>query len=240
MSGICQILGMGPGDPELLTLKAVRLLAGADCVAWFAACGRPGHARVIAGAHVPDHAEELRFDYPFTTGVSVEDPRYLIEMAAFYDDCAARLARELERGRRIALLCEGDPFLYGSAMYLFDRLSPHFRCEIVPGITGMSGCWSAAALPMVHGDDVLSVLPATMDEESLVTWLCKGDAHVIMKIGRNLDKVRAALARSGRESKAIYVERGTQSGQLCLPLERAPEKAPYFSMVLVPGRARAR
>lgn len=240
MTGICQILGMGPGDPELLTLKAVRHLAEAEVVAWFAACGRPGHARVIAGDHVPTNARELRFDYPFTTTVSVEDPRYLTDMAAFYDSCARTLSSELAQGRRVALLCEGDPFLYGSAMYLFDRLSPRFRCEIVPGITGMSGCWSAAHLPMVHGDDILSVLPATLDEASLSAWLERGDAHVIMKIGRNFAKVRAALQRSGRHEKAVYVERGTQSGQVCLPLDQAPEKAPYFSMVLVPGRARAR
>lgn len=240
MTGICQILGVGPGDPELLTLKAVRHLAGAEVVAWFAACGRPGHARVIAGEHVPANARELRFDYPFTTSVSVEDPRYLTDMAAFYDRCAQTLSAELAQGRRIALLCEGDPFLYGSAMYLFDRLSPRFRCEIVPGITGMSGCWSAAHLPMVHGDDILSVLPATLDEASLSAWLERGDAHVIMKIGRNFAKVRTALQRSGRHEKAVYVERGTQSGQVCLPLDQAPEKAPYFSMVLVPGRARAR
>ncbi|NIE79369.1 precorrin-2 C(20)-methyltransferase [Asaia sp. As-1742] len=240
MTGLCQILGMGPGDPELLTLKAVRYLQAADVVAWFAACGKPGHARVIAGDHVPSGAEELRFDYPFTTAVPVEDPRYLVDMAAFYDRCAQRLSEELAKGRRIALLCEGDPFLYGSAMYLFDRLSPHFRCEIVPGITGMSGCWSAAHLPMVHGDDILSVLPATLDEASLSAWLARGDAHVIMKIGRNFAKVRAALQQSGRHEKAVYVERGTQTGQVCLPLDQAPEKAPYFSMVLVPGRKRAR
>jgi len=240
MSGVCRILGMGPGDPELLTLKAVRLLGEADVVAWFAACGRAGHARVIADGHIPVTAQELRFDYPFTTGVSVEDPRYLIEMGAFYDSCAQRLAEELAQGRHVALLCEGDPFLYGSAMYLFDRLSPAHRCEIVPGISGMSGCWSAAHLPMVHGDDVLSVLPATLDEESLAAWLSRGDAHVIMKLGRNFAKVRGALQRSGRHEKAVYVERGTQSGQICLPLDQAPEKAPYFSMVLVPGRKRAR
>ncbi|GAB6853187.1 precorrin-2 C(20)-methyltransferase [Asaia astilbis] len=240
MSGICRILGMGPGDPELLTLKAVRLLSQADRVAWFAACGRPGHARVIADAHIPASAEELRFDYPFTTGVPVEDPRYLLEMGAFYDDCAQRLGEALDCGEQVALLCEGDPFLYGSAMYLFDRLSPKHRCEIVPGISGMSGCWSAAHLPMVHGDDVLSVLPATLDEDSLAAWLSKGDAHVIMKLGRNFTKVQSALRRAGRHDKAVYVERGTQSGQVCLPLGQAPEKAPYFSMILVPGRRRAR
>lgn len=240
MSGVCRILGMGPGDPELLTLKAVRYLASADVVAWFAACGRPGHARTIAGAHVAESAEELRFDYPFTTSISVDDPRYLAEMGAFYDDCASDIGERLREGKTVALLCEGDPFLYGSAMYLFDRLSPDYRCEIVPGISGMSGCWSAAHLPMVHGDDVLSVLPATLGEDALVTWLLQGDAHVIMKIGRNLAKVQSALGRSGRFDAAIYVERGTQHGEVCLPFRDAPLQAPYFSMVLVPGRKRPR
>ncbi|GBQ09391.1 precorrin-2 C(20)-methyltransferase [Swaminathania salitolerans] len=240
MTGLCQIVGMGPGDPELLTLKAVRCLAEADVVAWFAARGKPGHARVIAGDHVTSAARTLRFDYPYTTGVSVDDPAYLEGMGRFYDDCAAQLSEALALGRRVVVLCEGDPFLYGSAMYLFDRLSPHHRCEVVPGITGMSGCWSAACLPMVHGDDILSVLPATLDGDRLAACLAQGDAHVIMKIGRNLPKVRDALRRAGREAQAIYVERGTQPEQLCLAMERAPDRAPYFSMILVPGRRRPR
>lgn len=240
MTGLCHIIGMGPGDPELLTLKAVRHLSEASVVAWFAASGRPGHARVIAGEHVSATACELRFDYPFTTGVAVEDPRYLLDMTAFYDECARVLSAHLLRNETVAILCEGDPFLYGSAMYLFDRLSPDHRCSIVPGISGMSGCWSVAHLPMVHGDDTLSVLPATLSEDRLSAWLEQGDAHVIMKIGRNFPKVRNALRRAGRDARAVYVERGTQHGQLCMPLSQAPEQAPYFSMVLVPGRQRVR
>jgi precorrin-2/cobalt-factor-2 C20-methyltransferase len=241
MPGTLQILGLGPGDPELVTLKAARILGSAPVFAFFAKRGRTGHARAIATPHLNPAAEELRFDYPFTTDLPVEDPRYLPEMAAFYDACAATLSTRLAAGQDVALLCEGDPFLYGSAMYLFDRLRPAHAVRVVPGITAMSGCWSEAGAPMVHGDDVLTVLPATMDAAALADSLRRCDAAVIMKVGRNLPKLRLALEEAGLTDRAIYVERGTMEGGLVMPLsERDNSPAPYFSLVLVPGRQRAR
>ncbi len=142
-------------------------------------------------------ATELRFEYPFTTEIAVDDPRYLAEMGAFYEATASAIAQRLDAGQDVALLCEGDPFFYGSAMYLFDRLGSSHRNEIVPGITGMSGCWTRARLPFTHGDDVLTVLPGTLDEASLAERLTQCDAAVIMKVGRNLPKIRAALHSAG-------------------------------------------
>ena len=133
------IVGMGPGDPDLLTLKAARTIGAVPVIAFFAKRGRTGHARSIAGTLVAPAATELRFEYPFTTEIAVGDPRYRAEMDAFYEAAAAAVARHLDAGRDVALLCEGDPFFYGSAMYLFDRLGSSHRIEIVPGITGMSG-----------------------------------------------------------------------------------------------------
>jgi precorrin-2/cobalt-factor-2 C20-methyltransferase len=235
------ILGLGPGDPELMTVKAARILAAAPVLAFFAKQGRMGHARgIVEGLTMPG-AEELRLEYPFTTEVSVADPRYLAEMGEFYEACAARLRGPLQEGRDVALLCEGDPFLYGSAMYLFDRLGAAFAAEIVPGVSGMSGCWSRARLPMTHGDDVLSVLPGTLDEESLNARLKLCDAAVLMKVGRNLPKICRALRAAGLFDRAVYVERGTMSGEHIVKLrERADGPAPYFAMVLVPGRRHAR
>jgi precorrin-2/cobalt-factor-2 C20-methyltransferase len=241
MKGTLFVVGVGPGDPELMTLKSVRVIAAAPVVASFCKRGRPGHAHTIAAAHLSPASTELRFEYPFTTELSVADPRYLADMGVFYEQCAQEIAAILADGRDVALLCEGDPFFYGSAMYVFDRLRADFRTEIVPGITGMSGGWSRAGVPMVHGDDVLSVLPGTLDEEALVKRLLASDAAVIMKLGRNLPKIRSALARAGLLERAIYVERGTMEGECVCKfseLDRSP--APYFALVLIPGRQGAR
>jgi precorrin-2/cobalt-factor-2 C20-methyltransferase len=225
----------------LMTVKAARILATAPVVAFFAKSGRIGHARSIVDGQLMAGAEELRFEYPFTTELSVEDPRYLAEMGAFYDACAEQLAARLRADKNIALLCEGDPFLYGSAMYLFDRLSADHAAEVVPGVTGMSGCWSRAGLPMTHGDDVLGILPATLDEARLRERLQLCDAAVVMKVGRHLPKICRVLREAGMFERALYVERGTMAGERIIRLaERGEEAAPYFSMVLVPGRQGAR
>ena len=237
MTGTLHVVGVGPGDPELMTLKAARVIATSPVVAFFRKRGRLGHARSIAAAHVGAETEELAFEYPFTTELDVRDPRYLAEMGGFYEATARTLATRLDSGRDVALLCEGDPFFYGSAMYLFDRLGADYRSEIVPGVTGMSGCWTRAGLPMTHGDDVLAVLPATMDEDDLVTRLAACDAAVIMKLGRNLPKVRAAVERAGLTERAVYVERGTMADEVVRPLaEVAKDRVPYFALVLIPGR----
>jgi len=239
--GTLHALGMGPGDPELVTLKAARILAAAPVVAFFAKRGRPGHARAIAAPHLPAGVAELRLDYPFTTEIALDDPRYLAGIGAFYDDCATQIAAHLAAGRDVALLCEGDPFFYGSAMYVFDRLGRDFAAAVIPGVTGMSGCWARAGVPMLHGDDVLTVLPGTLDEDTLARRLANADAAVVMKLGRNLGKVRTALTRAGLLDRAIYAERGTMTDEIFLPLrDRPSDEAPYFSLILIPGRQRRR
>ncbi len=239
MNSRLSIVGMGPGDPELLTLKAARVIGAASCVAFFAKRGRVGHARSIAGERISHDAELLRFEYPFTTELSVADPRYLADIGMFYERCASLLSERLASGVDVALLCEGDPFFYGSAMYLFDRLRFEFPHEIIPGITGMSGCWSAADLPFTHGDDVLQVLPGTLDRQRLAGRLALGDAAVIMKVGGNFPKIREALSDAGLLARAVYVEYGTMPGQRIWPLseiDHPTPDSPYFSMILVPGR----
>jgi precorrin-2/cobalt-factor-2 C20-methyltransferase len=230
-------LGMGPGDPELLTLKAARILGQAPIVAFFAKAGQRGHARAIAEGHIRAGAEELRFDYPMTIEIPRDDARYADAMAGCYAAAAAAIAARLARGLDVALLCEGDPFFYGSSMYLFDRLRDRFPMAIVPGVLGMSGCWAEAGVPMTHGEDVLSVVPGTMTEAALHRALLGTDAAVIMKLGRNLAKARAVLTALGRADRAVYVERGTMAGSRVMPLaEVADGAAPYFSLILVPGR----
>lgn len=238
--GTLHVVGMGPGDPELLTLKAARVLAAAPVIAFFAKRGRQGHARRIAEGHLRSDAELLRFEYPYTTEIAVEDARYAPALTGFYEDCAALLAARLEGGADVALLCEGDPFFFGSAMYLFDRLRSGFPVAVIPGVTAMSGCWAEALLPMTHGDDVLTVLPGTLPQAELTRRLRDTDAAVVMKVGSNLPKIAAALEEAGLLPRAHLVERGTMADAHHVPLAEAGRAAPYFSLVLVPGRQRPR
>ncbi len=237
MSGTLYTVGMGPGDPELLTLKAARVLRAAPVVAYFAKRGRLGHARGIASGLLDPAAVELRFEYPFTTEIPHDAPQYRDAMDCFYSKSASAVTGALDAGQDVALLCEGDPFFYGSAMYLFDRLGAAYRCETVPGVAGMSACWSRAGLPIAHGDDVLSILPGTLDEAALTARLRGTEAAVIMKVGRNLAKIVRALASAGLLERAVYVERGSMTGERIVKLRDLDEPtAPYFSMILVPGR----
>jgi precorrin-2/cobalt-factor-2 C20-methyltransferase len=229
-------VGTGPGDPELMTLKAVRALGSADVLAHFAKRGNNGHARATVAAHLKPDVVELPLLYPVTTELPAGHPDYKRQILGFYEESAARVAEHLEAGRTVAVLSEGDPLFYGSYMHLHVRLSPRFPTEVIPGVTAMSACWSLAGLPLAQGDDVLSVLPGTMSEFELTRRLADTDAAVIMKVGRNLPKIRRALQMAGKLGQAIYVERATLEDGLAVPLaEKRDDRAPYFSIVLVPG-----
>ncbi len=229
-------VGVGPGDPELVTLRALRAIAEADVVAHFAKAGTASHARAVVERFLKPDTDELALLYPVTTEIARHDPAYARAIAEFFDDAAAAVARELERGRTVAVLSEGDPLFYGSYMHLHARLAPHYPTEVVAGVTSLSGCWSAAGQPIAQGDDVLCVLPATLPEGELVRRLAAADAVVLIKIGRNLPKVRRALTEAQRLAGAVYVERGTLPEARIEPLEsKADDRAPYFALVLVPG-----
>ncbi len=229
-------VGVGPGDPELMTLKAVRALAEADVIAHFAKAGNTSHARAIAAQHLRPGITELPLLYPVTTELPACSSGYRKALRDFYDDAAATLTAHLEAGRVVAVICEGDPLFYGSYMHVHTRLAARFPVEIVAGVTGMSGCWSAAGMPIAQGDDVFTVLPATLPEDELARRLTDADAAVVMKVGRHLSKLRRALKTSGRLARAIYVERGTMADAKMIPLSAKPDDdAPYFAVVLVPG-----
>ena len=236
MSGRLIGVGVGPGDPELLTLKAVRTLAEADVVAHFAKAGNASNARRIVQDHLRAGVEELPLLYPVTTELPRDCAAYGEAIGAFYDNSASVVARHLDAGRTVAVISEGDPLFYGSYMHLHIRLAPRYRTEIVPGVTAMSGCWSSAGAPIAQGDDVFVVLPATLPEAELERRLKDADAAVVMKLGRHLEKVRRVLRRTGRLPQAIYVERGTTSESVTLRLEeKRDDTAPYFSVILLPG-----
>jgi precorrin-2/cobalt-factor-2 C20-methyltransferase len=229
-------VGVGPGDPELMTLKAVRTLAEADVVVHFAKAGNASHSRAIAAAHIRVDAIELPLSYPVTTELPACSADYRQTICDFYDASAAKIAAHLDAGLTVAVLSEGDPLFYGSYMHLHARLAPRFPTEIIAGVTGMSGCWSAAGMPIAQGDDVFTVIPATLPEDELARRLTEADAAVVMKVGRHLPKLRRALQASGRLPRALYVERGTMADAKMIPLNAKPDdEAPYFAVVLVPG-----
>ena len=232
-------VGLGPGDPDLLTVKAVKLIERAPVIAYFAKAGRRGNARAIVDRWVASGTEELPLYYPVTTEIPFADQAYVDALAGFYEEAAAAIAARLDRGEDVVLVCEGDPLFYGSFMHLYVRLKPRYPTAICPGVTGMSGCWTAAGQPITWGDDVLTVLPGTLPEADLADRLGRTDAAVIMKLGTNFPKVRRALARAGLLDRAVYVERGTMADQKVVRLaDKADDDAPYFSLILVPGEGR--
>ncbi len=237
MTGRLIGVGLGPGDPDLMTLRAARHVGEARTIAYFRKRGRPGQARRIVEGRLRPDCEEIALEYPVTTEIAFDDPRYGAAMESFYAGCAERLAARLTAGRDVVLLCEGDPFLYGSYMHMHERLAERFPVEVVPGVSGMSGCWTRAQLPMTYGTDVLTVLPATLGRAELARRLAATDAAVIMKLGHNLPRVRAALGDAGLIGRAVYVERGTMPGERVVPLAELGEDvdAPYFAIVLVPA-----
>jgi len=231
-------VGTGPGDPELLTLKAVRALEEADVVAFFAKRGSNGNARGIVGPYFRETWIELPLIYPVTTEVHKDAKEYREKIAEFYERSAEAVENHLKAGRNVAILSEGDPLFYGSYMHLHVRLSQRWPTEVIPGVTAMSGCWSQTGTPIVQGDDILTVLPGTLSEFELTRRLADTDAAVIMKVGRNLPKIRKALATTGLLDRAIYVERGTMANTSSIRLaDKTDDDAPYFSIVLVPGWA---
>ena len=232
-------VGLGPGDPELISLKAARLIKSATHIAYFRKAGRPGEARQLANGLLPAQAVELPMDYPVTTEIALGDDAYAATLRVFYEQCVERLLQHALSGLDVVVLCEGDPFLYGSFMHLHRRLIGRVPVEVVPGITGMSGCWTASGTPITYGDDVLHVVPATLDEAQLCQAMQGADALVVMKLGRNLPKVRRALQTVGLAERAVYVEHGTMAQQQVMPLaDKRDDDAPYFSMILVHGQGR--
>lgn len=231
-------VGVGPGDPELMTLKAVRTIGACPVVAYFCKRGTRGQARRIADQAIKPDQIELPMVYPVTVELPPTHPDYGRQIEAFFDESAERIAEHLAAGRSVAALNEGDPFFYGSFMHLFLRLSGRFATEVIPGVTSMVCSASLLPRPLMLRDDVLSVIPGTLDEESLVRALTAADACVVMKLGQNLPKVRRAIAAAGLAERAWYVERASMDEQRFMPFLEAPDVAPYFSQIVIPGEGK--
>ncbi|MBO27347.1 MAG: precorrin-2 C(20)-methyltransferase [Rhodobacteraceae bacterium] len=230
--------GLGPGDVELMSVKSDRVIRGARHVAYFRKKGREGQARTMVAGMLADDVTEYPMEYPVTTELHFGSEEYRREMVAFYEHWADRLA-ELAGQHDVVVLCEGDPFFYGSFMHLHTRLQGRAEVEVLPAIPGMVGCWNALDTPFTWGDDVLTVLMGTLPEDELAGHMDRADALVVMKTGRNLPAVRRALDRAGRLDQAWLVEKGTMPGQRIARLAEVDDAdCPYFAIVLVHGKGR--
>ncbi|MCV2491775.1 precorrin-2 C(20)-methyltransferase [Geodermatophilus sp. YIM 151500] len=229
-------VGLGPGDPELVTVKAARLIGTADVVAFHAARHGRSVARALAEPYLrPGQVEELLV-YPVTTEGTDHPGGYRAAIDSFYEDAAARLAAHLDAGRDVVVLAEGDPFFYGSYMHMHKRLAHRYPTEVVPGVTSVSGAAAALGRPLVERDEVLTVLPGTLDGDELAERLAGTDSAAVLKLGRTFPAVRAAFERAGVLDRAVYVERATTERQRALPLADVdPATVPYFSLALLPS-----
>ena len=230
--------GLGPGDPDLMSVKSDRIIRGAKQIAFFRKKGRAGQARSIVKDMLRDDVIEYPMEYPVTTELRFDSEEYRDLMVEFYKEWADKLDT-LAQDEDVVVLCEGDPFFYGSFMHLHTRLQGRVEVEVLPAIPGMVGCWNAIGDPFTWGDDVLSVLMGTLPEADLLEHMNRADALVIMKTGRNLPTIRRALETTGRLQDAWLVERGTMPTQRVAKLAEVDvSDCPYFAIVLVHGQGR--
>jgi precorrin-2 C20-methyltransferase/precorrin-3B C17-methyltransferase len=236
MSGRLYGVGLGPGDPELVTVKAARLIGAADVVAFHAAQHGRSVARALAAPYLRDGQIEELLVYPVTTETTDHPGGYQGAIDEFYEAAAARLAAHLDAGRDVVVLAEGDPFFYGSYMHMHKRLAHRYPTEVVPGVTSVSGAAAAVGRPLVERDEVLTVLPGTLGADELAEWLATTDSAAVMKLGRTFPQVREAFDRAGVLDRALYVERATTDRQRAMPLADVdPASVPYFSLALLPS-----
>lgn len=230
-------VGLGPGDPSLMTVRAVEVIAAADVVAYHSARHGRSIARSIAAKHLRgDHIEEPLV-YPVTTETTDHPGGYRGALDDFYEEAAARLAAHLDAGRTVAVLAEGDPLFYGSYQHMHKRLAHRYPTEVIPGVTSVSAAAARLGEPLVEAEEVLTILPGTLPEEELAARLAATDSAVVMKLGRTFGKVRGALERAGRLDEARYVERATMEGERTGRLADVdPDSVPYFSVAVLPSR----
>lgn len=229
MNGTVYGLGVGPGDPDLITLKALNILRRVPVIAYPAPLEGDSLARSIVAGHLPGGQREIAIRMPM---VAERFPAQEV-----YDRAAAEIGARLDAGEDVAVLCEGDPFFYGSFMYLFGRLAGDWPLEVVPGVSSLTACAAATAMPLAARNDSLCVLPAPLDDAALQARLATADAAAIIKVGRHLGRIRRLLEDQALLQGAVYIERASMAAQKIVPLAAAKEEhAPYFSMILVHRR----
>ncbi len=228
--GVLYGLGLGPGDPELVTLKALRVLRAVPVVAYPSPETGDSFARGIVAEFLSPKQREVRIAFPMRPGPLPH---------AIYDVAATTIAGELDRGDDVAFLCQGDPFFYGTFAAVFSRLAPRYRVEVVPGVSSLTACAAAAGMPLAQRDETVTVIPATLAEDELARRLSVADAAAVIKLGRHAGKLRRVLIELGRLDDTVYVERATQSRQRVGRFaDIEADSIPYFAMALVRGGKR--
>ncbi|MFK0191345.1 precorrin-2 C(20)-methyltransferase [Kitasatospora sp. NPDC090308] len=233
-------VGVGPGDPSLVTVRAAELIGKADVIAYHCARHGRSHARAIAERYLTGSQLEERLMYPVTVETTDHPGGYRGALDDFYQEAAARLAAHLDAGRDVVVLAEGDPLFYGSYQHMHKRLAHRYPTEVVPGVTSISAAAARLGTPLVEAEEILTIIPGTLPEEELAARLAATDSAVVMKLGRTFPAVRRALERTGRLADARYVERATMDGERTGALaEIDPESVPYFSVAVLPSKVAA-
>ena len=224
-------VGVGTGNPELITLKALRILQSVPVVAYPASETGNSFARSIVAEFLQGNQIEIPIVLPFKVEKSAQP---------FYDKASEQLEKHLDNGRDVAVLCEGDPFFYGSFMYIYDRLSPKFDTEIIPGISSVMASAAMIGIPLTYRNDVFMVLSGILSGEVLKEKLKVADAAVIIKLGKNFNKVKQVLEELGLVERAKYIENATRENQKILSInEVEAETVPYFSLIVIPSEFRS-
>ncbi len=228
MTGRLYGLGLGPGDPELLTLKAYRILQAVPIVAYPAS----PDGRCISRSIVAQYLRPEQIEIPMVLPFKLEE-----SSQPYYDKMAEDIAAHLSDGRDVAVLCEGDPFFFGTFMYTFNRLAHRFDTEVVPGVSSVMASAGMLGTPLTYRNDVFMAIMGTLPAEVIADRLRGADAAVIMKLGRNFVKVCEVLRDLGLLERALYIERATTERQRIVPIaEVDPTQVPYFAMIVLPSQ----
>ena len=227
-------IGLGPGDPELMTLKSANLIKSSEYIFFFKKKNSASRALSIVKDIIRKDAFKIALEFPITTEIDSKQKEYKIKLNQFYEESVVKINNVLKKPSNLCLLCEGDPFFYGSFIHIFERLKERFEIEIIPGVTGMSGAWSANKIPMVSGDEILTVLMGTLSEEKLKLYVKNSDVIVIMKIGKNFKKIIKVLREENLLINSYLVSNATTTKEKIYKLSEVDvERTPYFSIILI-------
>jgi precorrin-2 C(20)-methyltransferase len=230
MSGTLHLVGVGPGDPELLTLKAARLLATVPVIAFVLTETQSHFALDIARACCNLAAELLPVAIPMAVRMPNGD---FAPNGEAYAAAAALIADRLAAGRDVAFLCEGDPLFYGSAIYLLALMAGRHPVKVVPGISSVFAAAAAVPIPLVSRSQPLSVLAGPSPDATLRAALARAGSVALIKVGRHFDRIDALLQATGRREQALYIERASLPEQIVARVKDLPAgPKPYFSLIL--------
>lgn len=227
-------VGVGPGDPELITLKAARLIEEADVISFI--CNEESQSQAKSIARYLLANKKNKDEIPIVMPMS-EDRRIANQA---YDSAAQKIQQTIETGKAVVFLCEGDPLFFGSFAYLLERLKNTVSCQVVPGISSVHAATSSLLQPLTMLKESFCVVSGRHDENLLVDALNKHDSVVIMKAGRSRQRILKAIAVAKRTEDAQYVEYLGREGEFIQSdISLLKEKdGPYFSLFVITRKNR--